>query len=283
MDYTNAMEIVLLGTGTSHGVPMIGCDCPTCTSDDPRDRRMRTGVWIRDDSRGVLIDTPPELRLQGLRFGIDRVDAVLFTHAHADHIMGLDDLRRFNWLQKATIPCFGRADALAVVRRTFDYAFDPTPTETYRPAIELVEIDGDEPIDAAGIRVEPVPIYHGALPILGFRIGGFAFLTDTNRIPEASRAALEDLDVLVLDALRIAPHPTHYSLAEAVEVATEIGARHTYFTHLTHEFKHAETEATLPETMGLAYDGLRFALGDDGRFAPAETKTPPGRIGSEGE
>lgn len=270
MDYTERMEIVLLGTGTSHGVPMIACDCPTCTSDDPRDRRTRTGVWIRDEARGVLIDTPPELRLQGLRFGVDRVDAVLFTHAHADHIMGLDDLRRFNWLQKSTIPCLGTADTLAVIRRTFDYAFDPTPTATYRPAIELVEIDGDAPVEAGGIAVEPVPIYHGDLPILGFRVGGFAFLTDTNRIPDASLERLRDLDVLVLDALRVAPHPTHYSLAEAVEVATAIGARRTYFTHLTHEFKHAETESTLPETMGLAFDGLRFATDARGRFAPVD-------------
>jgi len=253
------VKVVLLGTGTSHGVPIVACDCPTCTSSDPRDRRNRTGVHIEFQGRGILIDTPPELRLQCLAHRVRRVDAVLYTHAHADHIMGLDDLRRFNWLLRASIPCHGSPETLATLGRAFPYAFTPDPdSPVSAPSLRLEPITG--PLECFGLQILPVPVWHGDLAVLGYRIGPFAFLTDLNRIPEESRALLEGLDVLVLGALRPRPHPTHFSLGEAVEEARRIGARRTFFTHMTHELKHAETDAELPEGMALAYDGLRFTF-----------------------
>jgi len=253
------MNIVLLGTGTSFGVPIAACDCPTCTSDDPRDRRCRTGVYIEHAGHGILIDTPPELRLQCLEHGVNRVDAVFYTHAHADHVMGLDDLRRFNWLRRASIPCYASPETVEVLRRRFDYAFDRDPdSPASAPWLDLETLTA--PVHRFGMDVVPVPVLHGEWPVYGYRIGPFAFLTDLNRIPDESRPLLEGLEVLVLDALRRAPHPTHFSLGEAVEEAARIGAKRTYFTHMTHELKHAETDATLPDGMALAHDGLRFAF-----------------------
>jgi phosphoribosyl 1,2-cyclic phosphate phosphodiesterase len=253
------MNVVLLGTGTSFGVPIVACECPTCTSTDPRDRRNRTGVHIEFGGRGILIDTPPELRIQCLAHEVRRVDAVFYTHAHADHIMGLDDLKRFNWLLRASIPCHGNPETLATLRRSFPYAFEHDPhSPVSAPRLRLEPISG--PVDCFGLEIVPVPVHHGPLPVLGYRIGPFAFLTDLNGMPDSSRALLQGLEVLVLDALRRAPHPTHYSLAEAVEEARRIGAKRTFFTHMTHELKHAETDAELPDGMALAYDGLRFAF-----------------------
>jgi len=255
--YFFQMLVTLLGTGTSFGVPIIACDCPTCTSTDPRDRRTRTGVHIDHEGHGLLIDTPPELRLQCIAHGIRRVNAVFYTHAHADHIMGLDDLRRFNWIHRAPIPCFGNQETLDVLKQVFAYAVADNPDNpSYTPDLRLECIES--PRDFHGLEIIPVPLFHGDLPVLGYRIGPFAFLTDCNHIPDTSLALLEDLDMLVLDALRPSPHPTHFSLPEAVEMAGKIGARRTCFTHMTHEVKHAETSARLPEGMELAYDGQRF-------------------------
>ncbi|MBN2491540.1 MAG: MBL fold metallo-hydrolase [Planctomycetes bacterium] len=253
------MNVVLLGTGTSHGVPVVGCACPTCTSTDPRDRRNRTGVHIECDGRGILIDTPPELRLQCLAHGVRRVDAVFYTHAHADHILGLDDLQPFNWRLGASIPCHGNPETLSRIEHAFPYAFGrAADSPVSAPSLRLQPIDG--PVRCCGLEIVPVPVHHGDVAVLGYRIGPFAFLTDFNRIPDASRACLEGLEVLVLGALRPRPHPTHFSLTEAVAEARRIGARRTYFTHMTHELKHAETDAALPPGMALAYDGLRFAF-----------------------
>jgi phosphoribosyl 1,2-cyclic phosphate phosphodiesterase len=252
------MEITLLGTGTSHGIPMVACDCPTCTSDDPRDRRTRTGVHLAYRGHGLLIDTPPELRLQCLQYEIQRVDAVFYTHAHADHVMGLDDLRRFNDLLGAALPCYGDPRTMHDLTRRFGYAFDPDPeSPSSCPSLRAVSLE--EPVTLfRDLTVVPVPVQHGTWTIHGYRIGPFAFLTDVNHIPDASRTLLEGLDVLVLDALRPTPHPTHFSLEEAVAEAQRIGARKTFFTHMTHELKHAETNTGLPAGMALAHDGLRL-------------------------
>jgi phosphoribosyl 1,2-cyclic phosphate phosphodiesterase len=251
-----SLHIRFLGTGTSHGVPMIGCDCETCRSDDPRDRRTRPSLYIRTaDGTALLIDAGPDLRAQALAYTIRRVDAILFTHGHADHIVGLDDVRRFNAIQKTAIPCFGDAQTVWDIRRMFAYVFDPdTPRGGGLPLLDLFTVAG--PFCIASQEVIPVPVLHGKRPILGFRLGRFAYLTDCSRIPETSWPLLDGLDVLVLDALRDKPHPTHFTLVEAVEAAVRVGARETYFTHMAHDLRHAPTCERLPEGMTLAYDGL---------------------------
>lgn len=252
------VEAVILGCGTSHGVPMIGCDCPVCTSNHPRDRRTRTSCHVRLGDTHLLIDTAPELRLQCVANGINRVDAVLFTHHHADHVAGLDDLRRFNWLSKREVPCYGTERTLNGLRRMFSYAFEPQGDSPHsRPQLSLVTIEA-APFDIGGERIIPLPLWHGQMPVLGFRFGRFAYCTDCHLIPEESLVLLRDLEVLVLGALRHAPHPAHYTLAEAVEMARRIGATRTYFTHTTHQLGYVETNASLPEGMELAYDGLRI-------------------------
>jgi len=208
--------------------------------------------------RTILVDTTPELRLQCVANGIRRVDAVLYTHHHADHVCGMDDLRRFNWLMKTTLPCYASVRTGESLQRMFSYAFHPDPAyPSAAPKLNLRAI-GDEPFDLFGRNVVPIPLLHGALPVFGFRFGAFAYCTDCSEIPESSVDKLQNLDVLILDALRRTPHPTHFNLEQAVAIAKRIGARQTFFTHIAHELKHAETNAELPATMSLAFDGLRF-------------------------
>ena len=253
------MRITFLGTGTSHGVPMIGCDCSTCRSQDPRDTRLRPSIFIESEGASVLVDAGPDLRAQALRHDIRRVDAILFTHGHADHILGLDDVRRFNGLMQRDMPCYGDEQTLTDIRRTFHYVFDPaTPKGGGLPALTLMAMAGE--VGIGDLRITPVPLWHGSRPILGFRASGFAYLTDCNRLDDAAWPLLADLDVLVLDALRIRPHPTHFSLDEAVEVAGKIGAARTFFTHMCHDLPHEPTNARLPHGMALAYDGLVLDL-----------------------
>ncbi len=252
-------RVILLGTGTSHGVPMIGCDCPVCTSSDPRDTRTRSSIVVQVEGGAILIDTSPELRVQCLACRITRVDAVLFTHAHADHVVGLDDLRRFNWLQKSPLTCYGDAQTIRTLERMFSYAFDHRQSYiSSKPQLFLSEITG--PFELVGQRIVPIPLFHGPLPVLGFRFGGFAYCTDCSVIPDGSFELLKDLDVLVLDALRHKPHPTHFTLEQAVEAAGRIGAKQTYFTHIAHELGHASTNASLPAGMALGYDGQVIEL-----------------------
>lgn len=248
------MRITIMGSGTSHGVPMIACDCAVCTSPDPRDRRTRSSVLIGVGGRNLLVDTTPELRLQCLACDVRRVDAVLYTHGHADHVTGLDDLRRFNHLLGGPLNCYADAPTAAILRRMFPYAFHHDPTyPSAKPQLELVHIDG--PFELFGAQIVPIPLFHGPLPILGFRVGGFAYCTDCSRIPDESWPLLEGLDLLVLDALRRRPHPTHFNLDQALEAASRVGARRTLFTHIAHELLHADTNAGLPAGTELAYDG----------------------------
>jgi phosphoribosyl 1,2-cyclic phosphate phosphodiesterase len=234
---------------------MIGCDCATCLSTDPRDRRLRPSIFIEAGDTAVLVDAGPDLRAQALTHRIRRVDAIVFTHGHADHILGLDDVRRFNHLQHRTMPCYGDAHTIADVRQTFAYAFDPrTQKGGGLPQIATFEIAGT--FCLGQLEIVPVPIFHGRRPILGIRSGRFAYLTDCSRIPDESFALLEDLDVLVIDALRDRPHPTHFTLGEAVDASRRIAARHTWFTHMCHDLPHEATSARLPAGMRLAYDGL---------------------------
>src|SRR4030095_11151217 len=256
MLHSTSVRVRFLGTGTSHGVPMIGCDCSVCRSSDARDSRLRPSIAIEcDDGMSVLVDTTPDLRAQALRHNLRRVDTVLFTHAHADHLMGLDEVRRYNILTRAPMPIFGDSVTLRELRRTFAYVFEPgAPVGGGVPDLRLFTIAGAFCLWRQG--VQPVPVRHGRWNILGFRLGPFAYLTDCNGIPESSMALLSGVEYLVLDALRRRPHPTHFTLDEAIAVAKQIGAGQTWFTHIAHDLGHAETCASLPAGMTLAHDGL---------------------------
>ncbi|MEP7116541.1 MAG: MBL fold metallo-hydrolase [Acidobacteriota bacterium] len=264
-------RVTFLGTGTSHGVPMIGCRCAVCRSTDSRDQRLRPSIYVAvEGGPALLIDTSTDLRQQALANDLARVDAVLFTHAHADHVMGLDELRRFNALSGQKLRVYADARTGAELTRIFAYAFSPaTGPGGGVPDLALIEIDGPFVID--GVAIVPVPILHGRQPILGFRIGNFAYLTDCSEVPQASLGLLEGLEVLVLDALRHRPHPTHFSVAEAVAVATRIGARETFFTHICHDLAHAETCAALPPGMALAYDGQIATIATELPVRPASS------------
>jgi phosphoribosyl 1,2-cyclic phosphate phosphodiesterase len=256
----DGMELLFLGTGTSAGIPMIGCHCPVCSSSDPRDKRMRPSAVVSYGQTRVLIDSSPELRLQCVGNGIDMIDAVVYTHGHADHIMGLDDLRRFNALKKGPLDVWADELTHKALTRCFGYAFEePEPDlKVFRPHLVRRKIEG--PFEIGGVTWTPVPLFHGDLPILGFRVGRLAYCTDVNRIPESSFELLKGLDVLVLDALQHKPHTTHFSVSEAVEVAGRIGARQTWFTHIAHALAHEATNATLPTGVRLAHDGLRVTI-----------------------
>ena len=248
------MRVTFLGTGTSTGVPVPTCDCRVCRSDDPKDKRLRPSVRIEWPGVSLLIDTATDLREQALRHEIQRIDAVLYTHAHADHILGLDELRLYNWLQRGAIPVYGSPATIEALRKTFWYVFDGQPVESTKPAIETHTIDG--PFTLHGRRIVPVPLFHGSMPILGFRIGRMAYLTDVSRIPEGSYSMLGGLDLLVLNALRERAHPTHLTIDQATAEAERIGARRTVLTHLSHEVHHATHSARLPRGVDLTYDGL---------------------------
>ncbi|MFN0070833.1 MAG: MBL fold metallo-hydrolase [Chloroflexota bacterium] len=253
------MRFTVLGTGTSHGVPMIGCECSVCTSADQRNRRMRCSAFIEVNGVHLLIDTSTELRLQALASGIKRVDAILFTHYHADHVSGLDDVKVFNAVAGGPIACYGDVDTASALQERYAYALAGTRWIGAIPHIEYNVVD-DEPFSVAGVTVMPVPLEHGRIRSTGYRVGNAAYLTDCNGISERSRELLRGLDVLVLDGLRERPHPTHFCIAEAVEVIADLKPRRAYLTHLTHEVDHATLNAQLPHGVELAYDGLTLEL-----------------------
>jgi phosphoribosyl 1,2-cyclic phosphate phosphodiesterase len=253
-------RVTVLGSGTSHGVPMIGCTCAVCRSTDPRDRRTRPSIYV--DVQGgpkLLVDTSTDLRMQALAQGVTRVDAILFTHSHADHVMGLDDSRRFSQMQKGAIRCYADAATIASLKKSFYYVFDPaTDKGGGLPQIELHPIEGRFAVD--GVDIQPIPLMHGARPILGFRFGDFAYLTDTNHLPEEAFALLDGVTVVILDALRHRPHPTHFTVAEAVAVLQRLRPAQSYLTHICHDLPHVATNQSLPAGIELAYDGLAFEV-----------------------
>jgi phosphoribosyl 1,2-cyclic phosphate phosphodiesterase len=255
-------ELVLLGTGTSVGVPAIGCGCAVCTSTNPRNQRTRCAAVLGLPGGNLLIDTPPDLRFQLLREQIGIIHAVIYTHDHADHLYGLDDLRLFPFYLSGPVPLYCEPIVEQRIRRAFDYAFaDREPTHVgAAPQLELHSID-TAPFTVLGERIVPVRLHHGPrFQVLGFRIGNVAYCTDTNEIPPESAAILQGLDVLILDALRVRPHATHFSLDEAIEAARKLKPRRTLFTHVSHELEYEATNARLPPGMELAYDGQRIPL-----------------------
>jgi phosphoribosyl 1,2-cyclic phosphate phosphodiesterase len=254
------LKVTFLGTGTSQGVPTIGCRCEVCRSEDPRDKRWRPSVLLAlEGGAHVLVDTSSDLRAQALRFGVDRVDAILYTHSHADHILGFDDTRPFTASSGTVLPVYGDARTLGDLRRTFAYAFD-TGTDPGGGLPQVVTYVVAGPFCIGGREIVPVPIMHGRRAILGYRVGGFAYLTDCSHIPEPSFDLLQGLEVVVLGALRHRPHPTHFTVAEAAAAAARIGARRTYLTHMCHDLGHAATSALLPPAVWLAHDGLTLEV-----------------------
>jgi phosphoribosyl 1,2-cyclic phosphate phosphodiesterase len=256
------MKITVLGSGTSSGVPTVGCQCATCTSDDPRDNRLRTSIWIRTERTSIIIDTSNDFRTQCLRAGVRTLDAVVYTHHHFDHIAGFDDIRAFNFVQRRPMQIYGMPETLDNVRRIFSYAFRPAgPRESSAPVVEDYEIL-DDPFTIGDIRLQPLELGHGRMRVNGYRIGQFAYCTDCNAISDRARELLRGVDVLILDGLRPSPHPTHFTIDEAVAAARQIGARATYLTHIAHDLKHAEANKSLPDGVELAFDGLEIDLPD---------------------
>jgi phosphoribosyl 1,2-cyclic phosphate phosphodiesterase len=259
------LRVTLLGTGTSTGIPVPGCGCEVCSSNDPRDRRLRCACYIQGDGLNLLVDTGPDLRTQCLQHDIRRVDAVLYTHEHFDHVAGLDDLRPFMIWNRTPLPCYATPRTCNELRRRYDYIFVDGSYPGV-PKLELNEIRdqleiGSRYDEDASLIVLPVPAFHGDLPILGFRIGRFAYMTDVSRLPEASYDLLKGLSVLVLSALRPTPHPTHFSVPEAIDAARRIGAEKTYFIHMTHNILHGRDDSALPDGVQLGYDGLVLEVG----------------------
>lgn len=254
------MRVTLLGTGTSTGVPMIGCSCRVCMSSDPRDKRQRVSALIESGDTNILIDTSADFRAQMLAHDVRRLDAVLYTHYHYDHIAGFDDLRAFQFLKLPVPMCYANQETLDVIKRTFGYAFgEAKQSGGGLPNIPF-EIIGGMPFVVGDLLIEPVPTDHGAITTLGYRIGKFAYLTDCNRIPVSSKEKLKNLDTLILDGLRFEPHPTHFSIDEAVRMAKELKPRMTYLTHMNHDVLHSEAEKKLPENIRLGFDRLEIKL-----------------------
>ena len=259
--FTNVADrLLFLGTGTSVGVPVVGCGCVTCRSGDPRDNRTRTSVILGLPDGVLLIDTTPDLRTQLLRERIERVDALLYTHDHVDHVYGLDDIRPICFASGRSLPLFCEERVEKRIRTAVAYAFAAGPPAGGGVPKVVFERIGLEPFEVLGERVVPLRLNHGPFAVLGFRFGNLAYCTDTNSIPDDTWPKLAGVDTLILDCLRPTPHPTHFSLPEALAVAARVNARRTLFVHMSHEVEHAAIEATLPAGVELAYDGLSLPL-----------------------
>jgi phosphoribosyl 1,2-cyclic phosphate phosphodiesterase len=253
-------EILILGSGTSMGVPTLGCDCDVCASTDKRNVRTRPSVAVQWEEHTVVIDTGQDFRLQALRENIRDIDAVLYTHAHADHILGMDDLRPLTFRRPAGIPLYADDSTAATLERVFEYTFSPHAKYPTRARVQLHRLNGYESVQLAGMRFQRVPVQHGDLTVAGYRFGSAAYLTDMNAIPDASLPYLENLDVLIIDALRWTHHASHNNVEQALQWVERVKPRRAFFTHIAHELDHAKTEAELPAHVRLAYDGLRLPI-----------------------
>lgn len=254
----DTLKITILGSGTSTGIPVIGCRCAVCLSDHPHNQRTRCSALLNYAKYNILIDTSTDLRQQALREDIRRIDAVFYTHSHADHLHGIDDLRGFNLRSKEPIPLYGSEQTLSTVRNSFSYIFDKSEPVSYIPRLELHPIDSS--IELFGLEITPIPMLHGKMETFGYRCGPFAYLTDCNVIPPTSLTLLNDLELLVLDGLRFTPHNTHFNIPQAVKMAQKIGAKQTLFTHLSHEVDHPVHDLELPDGINLAHDSQQFSF-----------------------
>ncbi|HKM05831.1 MAG TPA: MBL fold metallo-hydrolase [Sphaerochaeta sp.] len=253
-------RVTFLGTGTSHGIPVIGCPCPVCHSSDPHDKRFRSSILIDDGMHTLLIDTTPEFRLQALRANLTSLDAVLYTHDHADHFNGIDDLRVF--CKESTLPVFCSDDVVSSITSRFGYVLKTYDEAGGIPHLQLNRLVPYQMVTIAGFEVLPIPIRHGCKLIMAFRIGSFIYATDSSGIPPESLPYFEGVDTLVLGSLRYKTHPTHFSVGEATAFATKVGAKRVFLTHLCHDIRHSKLEAELPSHMHVAYDMLKITIGD---------------------
>jgi phosphoribosyl 1,2-cyclic phosphate phosphodiesterase len=263
------LKITVLGSGTSTGIPVIGCRCAVCLSAHPHNQRTRCSALLSYGKYNILIDTSTDLRQQALREDIRHIDAVFYTHCHADHVHGIDDLRGFNLRSKEPIPLYGSKQTLAVIRNNFGYIFDESEPASYIPRLELLPTN--KTVNLFGLKIVPIPIQHGHIQAFGYRCGPFAYLTDCNAIPPSSLHLLADLDLLILDGLRFTPHKTHFNISQAVAIAQEIGAKQTLLTHLSHEVDHPVHDPELPDGINLAHDGQQFSLSVDPEKTPEKT------------
>src|SRR5271163_2967679 len=270
------LKITVLGSGTSMGVPSLACHCAVCGSKDPHDNRLRPSLLLSRNGQNVVIDTTPDFRQQGLRAGVDRLDAVLLTHGHADHIMGFDDIRPYNLRQQTALPVYSNKETFDIIRRAFAYVFDGKPKLSSIPSVNLHE--AKEPFELLGITFPPIPLLHGDMEVLGFRFGRAAYLTDFSSLPDSSLALLHDLDELIIDALRDLPHPMHQTVDQALALIKKLNPRRAWFTHIAHDLSHEETNERLRklgyENVRLAYDGLEIEVNVDESDSSQEPASP---------
>jgi len=252
------MKIIVLGSGTSTGVPVIGCNCKVCTSQNPKNKRLRASILVQQGENNILVDTSTDLRAQCLAYGVKRIDAVLYTHTHADHLYGVDELRIFNFIQHSKIPIYGSEETIESIKRTFPYLFTDVFYGGGKPYLIPNVINGN--LELFGIRITPVEIMHGDLPIFGYRFHDFAYITDVSEIPDDSKELLKELKILIIGALRHEPHPTHFTIEQAIRAIEELKPGKAFLTHLGHSVDHEELIKSLPANIEPAYDGMEITL-----------------------